>query len=149
MIKQFEPSQIDTVMKVWLKTTITAHSFIPEQYWIENYDIVRNEYMPMSTIFIYEEDDTIKAFISIIENTFVENPFIGALFVLKDYERQGIGTKLLNYCKSLYSSLELGVYIANISAVNFYKHGGFTVKTEQPNEDSGYKEYTMIWTKQT
>ncbi|MBZ9637583.1 N-acetyltransferase [Clostridium sp. FP1] len=143
MIKQLENFEMEEVMDIWLKTNITAHSFIPEKYWIDNYTIVKNEYMPNSTTFIYKEDNIIKAFISIMNNS-----FIGALFVLQDYQGQGIGRRLLEYCKVLYSSLELGVYIENISAVKVYKHCGFVVKTEQLNEDSGLLEYTMFWTKQ-
>ncbi len=142
MIEQLENSQMKEVMDIWLKTNITAHSFIQEQYWIGNYDVVKNDYMPISTTFIYKEDNIIKAFISIMNNS-----FIGALFVLKDYQGQGIGKKLLDYCKTLYSSLKLCVYIENINAVNFYKHCDFIIKTEQPNEDSGFMEYIMSWIK--
>jgi putative acetyltransferase len=133
---------MEEVMDIWLKTNITAHSFIPEKYWIDNYNVVKDEYMPNSATFIYKEDNIIKAFISIMNNS-----FIGALFVLQDYQRQGISRKLMEYCKSLYSSLELGVYKENISAVDVYKHCGFVVTTEQLNEDSGLLEYTMVWTK--
>jgi putative acetyltransferase len=129
-------------MDIWLKTNITAHSFIPEQYWVNNYSIVENEYLPISETFICEEDNIIKGFISIIDNS-----FIGALFVLGEYQGQGIGNKLLHYCKSLYLKLELHVYVQNINAVKFYEHCGFAVKTAQPNEDSGFMEYTMQWTK--
>lgn len=142
MIKQLENYEVKEVMNIWLKTTTTAHNFIPEKYWIDNYNVVEEEYIPISTTFIYKENNMIKAFISIMNNS-----FIGALFVLEDYQGKGIGKKLLNYCKSLYSSLELGVYAENINAINFYKHCLFVVKTKQPNEDSGFIEYTMSWTK--
>ncbi len=42
---------------------------------------------------------------------------IGALFVDKEHQKQGIGLKLINYCKKLYSQLELAVYVDNIGAV--------------------------------
>ncbi|SKC77177.1 N-acetyltransferase [Maledivibacter halophilus] len=142
MIKEFEKFEIEEIMDIWLKTNIIAHSFIPEKYWIKNYNLVKGEYIPVSTTFVYKEDSIIKGFISIVNNS-----FIGALFVLEDYEGQGIGQKLLNHCKSLYSSLELAVYIENISSVNFYKHCGFVVKKEQQNEDSGFMEYIMTWVK--
>jgi putative acetyltransferase len=142
MIKQLENFEMEEVMDIWLKTNITAHSFIPEKYWIDNYNVVKDEYMPNSATFIYKEDNIIKAFISIMNNS-----FIGALFVLQDYQGNGIGRKLMEYCKSLYSSLGLGVYKENTSAVDVYKHCGFVVTAEQPNEDSGLLEYTMVWTK--
>lgn len=140
MIKELDKSRIEEVMNIWLKTNITAHNFIDEQYWVKNYDVVKNQYMPISKTFTYETDNIIKAFISIIDNS-----FIGALFVLEDYQGQGIGRELLNYCKFLYPSLELGVYKENINGVNFYKHCSFVIIKEQYNEDSGFLEYIMRW----
>ncbi|WP_099192299.1 N-acetyltransferase [Tepidibacter mesophilus] len=142
MIKKLEKLEIEEIMNIWLKTNITAHSFIPEEYWIKNYNLVKEEYLPISTTFVYKEDSVIKGFISIIDNS-----FIGGLFVLDNYQGQGIGKKLLNYCKSLYPSLELAVYTENRSSVNFYKHCGFIIKKEQQNEDSGFIEYVMKWIK--
>ncbi len=143
MIKQLEEFEIEEIMDIWLKTNITAHSFMPEKYWVKNYSIVKDEYIPFSTTFVYKEGNITKGFISIIDNS-----FIGALFVLEDYQGQGIGKKLLNYCKSLYPSLELAVYTENASSVNFYKHCGFDIKKEQQNEDSGFMEYIMTWKKE-
>lgn len=142
MIKQLESSEIKEVMNIWLKTNLKAHSFIPKEYWVKNYNIVEKEYIPVSETFVYEGDNIIKGFISIINES-----FIGGLFVLEDYQGQGIGRKLLSHCKSLYSYLELCVYVENINAVNFYKHCDFVIKAEQPNEDSGFMEYVMCWTK--
>ncbi|NFA60176.1 N-acetyltransferase [Clostridium sporogenes] len=142
MIKRLEKIEIEEVMDIWLKTNIKTHSFIPKEYWIKNYNIVKEEYFPISKTFICKEENIIKGFISIIDSS-----FIGALFVLEEYQGQGIGKKLLNHCKSLYSNLELEVYIKNISSVNFYKYCGFTIKEEKKHEDSGFMEYIMTWEK--
>lgn len=140
MIKQLDNFEIDELMEIWLKTNITAHSFIPEEYWINNYGLVKEEYIPASTTFIYKEDHMVKGFISVMGQS-----FIGALFVLEDYQGQGIGKKLLNHCKSLYDRLELAVYKENKPSCEFYKHCGFAVLKEQQNEDSGFMEYIMTW----
>lgn len=142
MIKPLENEKIKDVMVIWLKTNIAAHSFIPEKYWLENYHIVEKEYLPNSETFVYEEDNIIKGFISIINNL-----FIGALFLAEDYQGRGIGKKLIDYCKSLYSRLELCVYVENINAIKFYNHCGFIIRAEQPNSDSGFTEYLMSWPK--
>lgn len=142
MIKQLETFEIEEIMDIWLKTNITAHSFIEEKYWTKNYNLVKDEYIPIATTFVYKEDGIIKAFISIIDNL-----FIGALFVLEEYQGQGIGKKLLDHCKALYSNLVLAVYSENISSVDFYKHCDFIVENEQENEDSGFMEYIMKWMK--
>ncbi|WP_411681107.1 N-acetyltransferase [Clostridium thailandense] len=142
MIKQLEAFEIKEVMDIWLKTNVSAHNFMPREYWLENYKNVEEEYLPASTTFIYKENGVIKGFVSIIDNS-----FIGALFVHEDYQGQGVGEKLVNYCKSLYQGLRLGVYKENISAVNFYRNCGFITEKDQKNEDSGYEEYVMSWTK--
>ena len=142
MIKEFDKSEINEVMKIWLDTNIIAHDFISEKYWCDNYKLVEEQYMPIAKTFVYKEDSVIKGFISIIEDS-----FIGALFVNKEYQEQGIGLKLINHCKALYSKLELAVYVDNVRTVNFYNRCGFKMKVEQDNEDSGFREYIMFWEK--
>lgn len=142
MIKEFEQNDVDTVMKIWLDTNTIAHDFIPQRYWLDNYNVVKEKYLPIAKTFIYEEDNTIKGFISIIEGF-----FIGGLFVLKEYQKQGIGLALINYCKEIYSKLELTVYVDNKGAVNFYKLCDFQIQGEQVNTDSGFREYIMVWHK--
>jgi len=95
MIKEFEQAKTKEIMKIWLDTTINAHYFIPEKYWVDNESVIREKYLPIAKTFIYEEDSTVKGFISIMEGS-----FIGALFVGKEYQKQGIGLKLINYCKN-------------------------------------------------
>lgn len=41
-------------MEIWFKANITAHSFIPEQYWIKNYNIVEKDYLPVAKPLVYE-----------------------------------------------------------------------------------------------
>lgn len=142
MIEKFNKNEIDEVMTIWLKTNIDAHDFIPKAYWIKNYNIVKDQYIPIATTFVYKENNVIIAFISIIEAF-----FIGALFVKKEHQRQGIGLKLINRCKTLYPILKLAVYVDNINSVDFYKRCGFEIKAEQDNESSGFKEYIMSWGK--
>ncbi|MEG6586773.1 N-acetyltransferase [Dendrosporobacter sp. 1207_IL3150] len=142
MIKEFEMLDTKEVMDIWLDANIAAHSFIPQEYWIDNYKVVEETYLPSSQTFVYQQANTIKAFISIVNGS-----FIGALFVSPECQGKGIGKELINYCKSIYSTLELAVYSQNKSAVEFYKHCGFTIIAEQPNEDSGFNEYIMSWVK--
>lgn len=142
MIRELENCETDSIMNIWLKTNIRSHSFIPVNYWLENYSIVKEEYLPIAETFVYIEDEEVKGFISVIDNH-----FIGALFVLEEYQGKGIGQKLLEHCRSLYSKLKLGVYTENQVAVGFYTKNGFIIEKEQTNDDSGFTEYVMSWTK--
>ena len=138
MIRQLQNKDIDKIMEIWLESTIDAHKFISKEYWNENYNIVKDVYIPMSKTFIYEENDDIRGFISIINND-----FIGALFVEKNYQSQGIGKSLIDYAKNLYDNLSLAVYKENEKALEFYKKMGFKIISENINEDTNCVEYIM------
>ena len=138
MIRQLQNKDIDKIMGIWLESTIYAHKFISKEYWNENYNIVKDVYIPMSKTFIYEDNDDIRGFISIINND-----FIGALFVEKNYQSQGIGNSLIDYAKNLYDNLSLAVYKENEKALEFYKKMGFKIISENINEDTNCVEYIM------
>ena len=138
MIRQLQNKDIDKIMEIWLESTIDAHKFISKEYWNENYNIVKDVYIPMSKTFIYEDNDDIRGFISVINND-----FIGALFVEKNYQGQGIGKSLIDYAKNLYDNLSLAVYKENEKALEFYKKMEFKIISENINEDTNCVEYIM------
>ena len=127
MIRNIKSKDIDRIMGIWLRSTIKAHDFISKEYWEDNYNDVRNIYIPMAETVVYEDEEDIKGFISIINNE-----FIGALFVDIDYQGSGIGKKL-----------NWAVYKENKKSVEFYINRGFKIIKEQVNEDSGHNEYIM------
>lgn len=140
MIIKLKDSEVDKIMEIWLQTTIESHYFIDEKYWIDNYELVKNEYIPNSKTFVYKEENIIRGFISIINEC-----YIGALFVLKDYQGKGVGKGLIDYCKSQYEELELSVYVENKDAVRFYKKQVFKIVKEEKNENQNFDEYKMVW----
>ncbi|MBS6507959.1 MAG: N-acetyltransferase [Paraclostridium bifermentans] len=138
MIRKLKNTDIDKLMDIWLESTVKAHSFISREYWESNYKVVKDEYIPMSETFVYEENEEIKGFVSIINNE-----FIGALFVDVKFQGRGIGTKLIDYSIGKYKKLTLAVYKENQKSVEFYTRKGFKIIEEGLNEDSGYPEYIM------
>ena len=138
MIRQLKNKDIDKIMEIWLESTIDAHKFISKEYWNENYNIVKDMYIPISKTFVYEDNDDIRGFISVINND-----FIGALFVKKNHQGQGIGKNLIDYAKNLYDNLSLAVYQENEKALEFYKKMEFKIISENINEDTNCVEYIM------
>ena len=138
MIRNLDNKDIDKIMNIWLKSTIKAHDFIPKEYWENNYNIVKDVYIPIAETFVYEVNDEIKGFISIINNE-----FIGALFVDIDTQGNGIGRSLIDYAINKYKKLNLEVYKENKKSVDFYINRGFKIVKEQLNEDSKHGEYIM------
>ncbi len=120
MIRKMKDEDTTKVMTIWTKGNFYAHPFIERDYWISNYNKVKEEYLKQAETYVYEENEEIKGFISILNNT-----YIGALFVKKDFLRQGIGKRLLNYCKERKEKLTLQVYEKNVDATLFYLAMGF------------------------
>lgn len=130
-------NKLEEVMKIWLETNIDAHDFICKEYWIKNYDLVR-ELLKEADVYIFEEEDVVKGFIGVVENN-----YIGGIFVKKEYQRDGVGQRLIDFCKATYSCLTLNVFIKNKRAINFYNKNGFVVLEELINEDTKEREYLM------
>ncbi len=51
MIKEFKINNLDEVMKIWIETNIEAHNFVPKEYWINNFQGVK-EMLPLAEVYI-------------------------------------------------------------------------------------------------
>lgn len=140
MIRKLREEDITKVMTIWTKGNFKSHDFIDKDYWLLNFNKVKNEYLPNSETHVYIDDNEIKGFISVMN----EN-YIGALFVKEDSKRKGIGRKLINYCKERYNELSLHVYEKNVDATLFYVAMGFKNIKLQVDENTGEQEYVMKW----
>lgn len=137
MIKKFDISKLDEVMGIWLEANIEAHNFTPKEYWIENFDMVK-QMLPSADVFVFEERNIIKGFIGVVGQN-----YIAGLFVKKEYQNEGVGQRLIEYCKFEYEYLKLDVFIKNKKAVNFYQKNDFIVLGKSIHEDTKEMEYTM------
>lgn len=138
MIREFQMSDTEQVMKLWLFGNEDAHSFVSEEYWRSHFDEVQ-EALLQAKVFVYDIDGKSQGFIGMM------NEYIAGIFVDKSYRSTGIGTQLLTYVKQKYDTLSLSVYQQNSRAVAFYHREGFSILSEGIDEDTGEKEYTMLW----
>ena len=143
MIRKFKEEDTTKVMAIWTKGNFEAHSFIDKDYWLLNYNKVKDEYLKKSETYVYTENNAIKGFISILNNE-----YIGALFIKNEYRRSGIGRKLINFVKNKYDKLTLNVYEKNINAILFYTKLGFMNQKIQIDDKTNEKEYVMEWRKE-
>ena len=138
MIRKLQKADINRAADIWLKTNLKAHFFIPEQYWISNYEFVK-EMLPQAEVYVYEDDKMIQGFIGI------NDEYIEGIFVSDEMQSCGIGKLLLDYVKDKKVSLRLNVYQKNARAISFYQREGFIIQCEGLDEATGEKEYTMLW----
>ena len=140
MIRRFRAEDLLPVMEIWLTANKKAHSFVPEQYWMDHLEEVENM-MPQAELYVYEEENThqISGFIGLMDD------YIAGIFVKDGEQSKGIGKQLLDYVKERKSTLTLSVYQKNIRAVSFYQREQFSVQSEGIDADTNEKEFTMVW----
>ena len=138
MIRKLQKADINRAADIWLKTNLKAHFFIPEQYWISNYEFVK-EMLPQAEVYVYEDDKMIQGFIG------VSDEYIEGIFVSDEMQSCGIGKMLLDYIKDKKDKLQLKVYQKNVREMSFYQREGFTIQSEEMDEFTREKEYVMNW----
>lgn len=128
-------------MQIWLEANIQAHSFIPKEYWTENYAMVK-DMLPQAEIYVHEDDvNQIDGFIGLTDH------YIAGVFVKESAQSKGIGKQLLDYAKEIKSDMYLNVYQKNARAVLFYQREQFIVQSEGIDESTNEKEFTMAWSR--
>lgn len=138
MIRKFKTEDFDRVMEIWLNTNKEAHSFIAEEYWNDNFELVKTMLLE-AELYVYEVDNEIEGFIGLNDN------YIGGIFVWHSFQSKGIGKQLLDYTKGIKKELVLSVYQKNQNAIKFYKREGFVISLERIEEETGEREYSMKW----
>ena len=101
------------------------------------------EMLPHAEICVHEDDDTkqVDGFLGLNDH------YIEGLFVKETMQSKGIGKQLLNHAKEFKSTLKLSVYQRNQKAVEFYLREKFSIQSERVDENTGEKEFVMIWNK--
>lgn len=142
MIRTFRKNDLFVVMQIWLETNIKAHSFIPKDYWTDNYAVVK-DLLPQAEIYVYEDDDSnqIDGFIGLTDN------YIEGIFIREALQSRGIGKQLLNYVKKIKSIMSLSVYQKNTRAITFYQREQFVIRSENIDDSTNEKEFIMTWSK--
>lgn len=139
-LNSFSDRDLEQLAQIWLNGNLQAHSFIPAQYW-KNQFVNIKKMLPEANIFVYRNNETIVGFLGELDG------YIAGLFVDMNYRNQGVGSRLINYLKQINDKLTLSVYVDNINAVNFYEDKDFIIDSVGMDTETDSKEYHMIWEK--
>ncbi|MBU2712741.1 GNAT family N-acetyltransferase [Zooshikella harenae] len=139
MIKPYTPSDIESVLSIWLEASVQSHTFINRSFWESKINDMRSIYIPQSETYVYNLDSEIVGFISLYQTT------LATLFISPNHQGKGFGTQLLSNAKSLRNKLQLAVYKDNHKSTLFYKHNGFQYLYEQTDKHTGFPEIIMSW----
>lgn len=138
MIRAFRENDLDAAGQIWLDANISAHGFIPGEYWRHNLPLVK-EALPRAEVYVWEEGGRIYGFVGLTDN------YISGIFVKAEARSRGIGKGLLDHAKEIKGHLSLRVYQKNARAVAFYLREGFEAVAEDADAATGQKELVMDW----
>ncbi len=138
MIEQLDKKDINQIMDIWLQVNKKTHNYIPEKYWEDNVEYVKEEILK-AKVYVYKNNNEVCGFIGLV------NTYIAGIFVKEKYQSKGIGKKLMKACQSEYTILTLSVYEKNKRAIEFYKKAGFKIAKEETNKETKEKTYEMLW----
>ncbi len=140
MIRKLQETDIKRVADIWFDTNMKAHNFIPAQYWKDNFEAVK-EMISQAEVYVYEDKNKnrIQGFVGLSDD------YIAGIFVWDEAQSSGIGKQLLDFVKGIKKQLGLSVYQKNTRAIKFYQRENFEIQWENTDENTGEKEYFMIW----
>ncbi len=130
IIRKYVANDVDSMMDVWKKSSKIAHSFLPEEHFINEESEIRNVFLPVSDTWVAEINGKIVGFISMVDNS------IGGLFIDPAHQRKGIGTALVNIFRDKFDTLEVEVFEKNMQGRKFYKKTGFVIKDTSIEEST-------------
>lgn len=58
MIRKLEKTDVDKVANLWLEANLTACDFIPEKYWKDHFNIVKEQLL-QAEVYLYEDCESI------------------------------------------------------------------------------------------
>ena len=145
MIRKIREEDLTNVMTLWVKGNFKANSFIEKDYWLEIYNQVKIDFLENFKTYVYIENEEILGFISIHDDE------IKAICVKEENRRNGIGTKLLNYCRDNLKENEelyMKIFEKNMNGILFFSKLQFKNSKVQLNEQFNETEYVMTWKKE-
>ena len=132
MIRSYQESDTEDILEAWYQASLVAHSFLSEDFLVEERQAIRDVYLPSSQTWVYEEAGRPVGFISLAGSE------VGGLFVHPSMQRRGIGRALMDKARSLHETLELEVFAANSSGRAFYANYGFVPICQIIDDATGF-----------
>lgn len=137
MIRKRKEKDNDEIMNVWYEASSLAHPFLKTSFVEKVKKDMREIYIPNTETWVYEENNAVIGFISMLENE------IAGLFVMPNKHFKGIGTQLVNFVKELHNELEVEVFEKNVIGRAFYDKYGFTKIKQYSHTESNCEIFRL------
>lgn len=115
---------------IWERSVRATHSFLTDEAIDEIKKMLVPEYFPQVELYATEDNGTLTGFIGL------SGEKIEMLFVDRDYLRQGIGSRLIDFAIRK-GAVTVDVNEQNPSALDFYSAKGFRTISRDDVDDAG------------
>lgn len=136
-IRRYTDADAREALRIWFEASLTAHDFVPAEFWESERENVVNIYIPLAETWVAVEDGRVIGFIALIEHV------VGGLFVDRASRGRGVGTALIEFAKARKGPLEVDVFTQNERARRFYEKCGFRLSGESIHGPTGCPQLTM------
>lgn len=136
-IRPYKASDLDAVLNAWEVATRLAHTFMSDEFIMQERKNVADLYLPNTDTWVaeiegeFEGGSAVQGFVALMNNE------IGALFLQPSYHGKGIGKLLMDKAQALHRDLEVEVFKENQIGRNFYTRYGFKPLKESVHEATG------------
>ena len=140
MIRELSSKNAGNICEVINQAARAYQGFIPNDCYREPYMSIEELHHEMEKITFFGWDEG-GGIVAVIGYQPVENvTLVRHVYVLPDYQRQGIGTRLLNHMKVMTKTehLLVGTWANATWAIQFYQKHGFKL---MPNKDELLREF--------
>lgn len=138
-IRTMTEKDLPDCLAIWLAANLSAHDFIAKSYWHDHLAQVA-EALPQSQVFCAFWKGKLCGFAGMTNDN-----YLAGIFIAETMQCQGIGSKLIDFLKERFLTVNLAVYQKNRRAQKFYYRHGFVKKGENIDEMTGELEFQLCW----
>ena len=131
MIRKFETSDTDAVVRAYYQASKLAHPFLSEEFLRKVMRDIPEIYLPNTQTIVAEEGGRVVGFLSLMGNE------VAALFLDPAHHGKGLGRALMDRAVAEKGDLEVVVFEENAIGRAFYDRYGFRQIAEFPFEETG------------
>lgn len=129
-IQPCNENEYQTLVEIWERSVRATHEFLIEKDIMEIRESLLSKYFKAVSLYMILDEDTIAGFIGLYDHN------IEMLFVDSNSMGKGLGSKLLNFAKSLGAD-SVDVNEQNPKALGFYHANGFHVVSRDEFDSDG------------
>jgi len=160
LIRRCVAEDMPQLLEIWLQATLHAHDYLPAAVWWPRQEALRQRLQQSADVWVvarssdeHEDLASIKGpvplpthigvvgFMAILEDEVL------ALYLLPEYQHQGMGSLLLELAQQYHDHLFLTVCVPNGDAIRFYQQHGFRIVSECRDPQAACDEYRMEYRK--